>query len=151
MTNYSPESYNSHGQLRLPLLFWLILLLQARTWVILVMAGASRQQGEALLNLFYPDIQGFYAGLGSGLVAVGAFLLSGHRHRFPKLWAGWRWVLIVVSLLTFAGQLSVLNRATLEQSPLPLILLIFDLLSAVWLLADRRLRDCFLPEMVARD
>lgn len=148
---YSPDSYNTYGQLKLPLLFWLVLLLQARTWVILVMAGASRQQGEALLGLFYPDTQAFYAGLGSGLIALLVFLLSGHRHRFPRLWSVSRLALVLVSLLMFGGQLTGLNASSFEQSPLPLVLLIFDLLSALWLLVNPRLRDGFRPEMAVRD
>ena len=54
-TEFHPVHYDAHGRLRLPLLFWLVLLLQARTWVLFVIAGASREQGTALLNLFYPD------------------------------------------------------------------------------------------------
>ncbi|HGW8131866.1 TPA: DUF2919 family protein, partial [Escherichia coli] len=49
-TEFHPVHYDAHGRLRLPLLFWLVLLLQARTWVLFVIAGASREQGTALLN-----------------------------------------------------------------------------------------------------
>ncbi len=48
---YLPDEYDAKGQLRLPFLFGLILLL-ARTWILLVMAGASPQQGNDLLGLF---------------------------------------------------------------------------------------------------
>lgn len=58
--DYLPDEYDGKGQLRLPFLFWLILLLQARTWLLLVMAGASRKQGNDLLALFYPDSQAFW-------------------------------------------------------------------------------------------
>lgn len=111
-----------------------------------MIAGASRQQGETLLSLFYPDRQGFYPGLALGLVAVAAFLLSGYRQRMVRLWSAWRWVLVASSLLTFGWQLTQLDYSLLEQSPLPVILLIFDLLSAYWLVANRRLRDCFIPD-----
>jgi hypothetical protein len=43
--------------------------------------GASRQQGDALLNLFYPDHDNFWLGLLPGIPAVAAFI-SG-RQRFP--------------------------------------------------------------------
>lgn len=69
-----------------PLLFWLVLLLQARTWVLFVIAGASREQGTALLNLFYPDHDNFWLGLIPGIPAVLAFLLSGRRASFPRIW-----------------------------------------------------------------
>ncbi len=52
-TEFHPGDYDVHGRLRLPFLFWCVLLLQARTWVLFVMAGASRGQGDTLLNLFY--------------------------------------------------------------------------------------------------
>lgn len=82
-TEFHPVHYDAHGRLRLPLLFWLVLLLQARTWVLFVIAGASREQGTALLNLFYPDHDNFWLGLIPGIPAVLAFLLSGRRALFP--------------------------------------------------------------------
>jgi hypothetical protein len=66
-TEFHPVHYDAHGRLRLPLLFWLVLLLQARTWVLFVIAGASREQGTALLNLFYPDHDNFWLGLIPGI------------------------------------------------------------------------------------
>lgn len=83
-TEFHPVHYDAHGRLRLPLLFWLVLLLQARTWVLFVIAGASREQGTALLNLFYPDHDNFWLGLIPGIPAVLAFLLSGRRATFPS-------------------------------------------------------------------
>lgn len=50
-----------------------VLLLQARTRVLFVIAGASREQGTALLNLFYPDHDNFWLGLIPGIPAVLAF------------------------------------------------------------------------------
>ncbi len=57
------------------------------------MAGASRQQGDAILNLFYPDHERFWLGLLPGVPAVLAFLLSGYRQRLPRLWRAMRWLL----------------------------------------------------------
>jgi hypothetical protein len=42
---------------------------------------ASRGQGDALLNLFYPDHDAFWLGLLPGVPAVLAFLCSGRRQR----------------------------------------------------------------------
>ena len=67
-TEFHPVHYDAHGRLRLPLLFWLVLLLQARTWVLFVIAGASREQGTALLNLFYPDHDTFLLSLRNNLL-----------------------------------------------------------------------------------
>ena len=66
-TEFHPGDYDVHGRLRLPFLFWCVLLLQARTWVLFVMAGASRGQGDTLLNLFYPDHDAFWLGLLPGV------------------------------------------------------------------------------------
>jgi len=88
--DFHPGDYDSHGRVRLPFLFWCVLLLQARTWVLFVLAGASRDQGNTLLNLFYPDHDNFWLGLLPGIPAVLAFLLSGRRHRVPRLWRGGR-------------------------------------------------------------
>lgn len=84
-TEFHPVHYDVHGRLRLPFLFWFVLLLQARTWVLFVIAGASREQGTALLNLFYPDHDNFWLGLIPGIPAVLAFLLSGRRDTFLRI------------------------------------------------------------------
>ena len=96
-TEFIPADFDAHGRLRLPLLFWCVLLLQARTWVLFLMAGASRQQGDAILNLFYPDHERFWLGLLPGVPAVLAFLLSGYRQRLPRLWRAMRWLLVLSS------------------------------------------------------
>lgn len=143
---YLPEEYDAKGQLRLPFLFWLILLLQARTWLLLVMAGASRQQGNDLLALFYPDRQSFWLGLALGIPAAMGLLLTGYRQRWPRVWQSWRHVLSASLLISLLWQGSSLLQGAFSDSPLPLLLTLFDLLALVWLQTQSRLRDCFLPE-----
>ncbi|WP_337023348.1 MULTISPECIES: DUF2919 domain-containing protein [unclassified Pantoea] len=143
---YLPDEYDAKGQLRLPFLFWLILLLQARTWMLLVMAGASRQQGNDLLALFYPDRQSFWIGLALGIPAAMGLLLTGYRQRWPRLWQTWRHVLSVSLLISLLSQGYCLWQGAFPDSPLPLLLTLFDLLALVWLQTHQRLRDCFLPE-----
>ncbi len=143
---YLPEEYDAKGQLRLPFLFWLILLLQARTWLLLVMAGASRQQGNDLLALFYPDRQSFWLGLALGIPAAIGLLLTGYRQRWPRLWQSWRHVLSASLLISLLWQGSILLQGAFPDSPLPLLLTLFDLLALFWLQTQHRLRDCFLPE-----
>jgi len=144
--DYQPDHYDARGQLRLPFLFWLILLLQARTWLLLVMAGASRQQGNDLLALFYPDRQAFWIAVALGLPALAGLLLTGYRLRLPRLWQHWRSVLSLSFLVNLIWQGLQFVQGDRLSSPLPLLLTLFDLLALIWLQTDRRCRDCFLPE-----
>lgn len=141
-TEFSPADYDPQGRLRLPFLFWCLLLLQARTWVLFLMAGASRDQGDALLNLFYPDHSLFWIGLIPGVPAVLAFLLSGRRHLYPRLWQWLRPVLIFAQLILLLWQPSLwLSGET--PSGIGLSLFLLDIFALWWLITNRRLRACF--------
>lgn len=142
---FSPDDYDAKGQLKLPPLFWAILLLQARTWVLFVMAGASRQQGTSLLELFYPDTQAFWIGLGLGIPAALGFLLTGYRQRLPRLWQAWRWVLMLTLVAMLLLQACTLWQGDDQASPLVILFTGFDLLALCWLGVSRRLRACFDP------
>jgi hypothetical protein len=141
-TEFIPADYDAQGRLRLPFLFWCVLLLQARTWVLFLMAGASRQQGDALLSLFYPDHDNFWLGLVPGVPAVLAFLLSGQRQRFPRIWSLMRWLLIISQALLLAWQ-PWLWLSGEAPSALTIALLAADLYALWWLITSRRLRACF--------
>jgi Protein of unknown function (DUF2919) len=142
--DFLPSAYDGHGRLRLPFVFWCVLLLQARTWVLFVMAGASRQQGDTLLNLFYPDHDNFWLGLLPGVPAVVAFLLSGRRHQLPRLWALMRGLLILAQLALLIWQ-PLLWWQGEPLSGIGLALVIVDGFALWWLLSNRRLRACFSP------
>ena len=137
-TEFHPVHYDAHGRLRLPLLFWLVLLLQARTWVLFVIAGASREQGTALLNLFYPDHDNFWLGLIPGIPAVLAFLLSGRRASFPRIWHVLYFLLLLAQVVLWLNGESV--------SGIGLALVVADIVALIWLLTNRRLRACFNEE-----
>lgn len=142
---FLPSDYDSRGALKLPALFWGVLLLQARTWVLFVLAGASREQGDALLGLFYPDRAAFWLGLATGIPAALAFVLSGRRQTFPRLWRAWRYVLIAVQGWLLAGQIFMLISGE-GQSETAIALLAADLFALWWLATNPRLRACFRPE-----
>lgn len=144
---YTPADFDSHGRLRLPFLFWCVLLLQARTWVLFLMAGASRQQGDALLNLFYPDHDNFWLGLLPGIPAVMAFIISGYRQRFPRCWSLMRWLLVISQLLLLVWQ-PLLWVGGESPSAVTSILLAADLYALWWLLSNRRLKACFHEEQL---
>lgn len=140
--SYHPDHYNAHGWLRLPLLFWLVLLLLARTWLLFIMAGASQGQGAALLALFYPDHDHFWWGMALGLPAALLFLLSGRRHRWPRVWqAGW-WLMLAALVVSLAVQ-----GAAMWQSPQPalsdLLLTLLDSAALAWWLLSRSLKRAF--------
>ena len=144
-TEFHPVHYDAHGRLRLPLLFWLVLLLQARTWVLFVIAGASREQGTALLNLFYPDHDNFWLGLIPGIPAVLAYLLSGRRATFPRTWRVLYFLLLLAQVVLLCWQLWLwLNGESV--SGIGLALVVADIVALIWLLTNRRLRACFNEE-----
>ncbi|WP_279051765.1 DUF2919 domain-containing protein [Cedecea davisae] len=139
---YPPADYDSQGNLKAPLLFWAVLLLQARSWVLLVLAGASRQQGDALLGLFYPDRDTFWLGLIPGVPAVFAFLLSGRRHLWPRFWRAFRWLLVAAQAALLVWQLALLAGGE-ELTATTIVLLVADLFALWWLVVNRRLRHYF--------
>ncbi|WAD31245.1 DUF2919 domain-containing protein [Citrobacter braakii] len=141
-TEFHPSDYDAHGRLRLPFLFWCVLLLQARTWVLFVIAGSSREQGSTLLNLFYPDHDAFWLGLLPGVPAVLAFLLSGRRFVFPVVWRWLRGLLILAQLALLCWQ-PVMWLAGEPINGVGLALLVADVVALIWLLTNQRLRACF--------
>jgi polyferredoxin len=143
---FSPDDYDQHGALRLPLWFWGVLILQARTWLLFVMAGASREQGSELLALFYPDTQRFWYGILLGLPAALAFLLGGRRLQWPRLWRAWRWVLICSLLAALGGSLFSLWLQDGNSPALELMLVLLDTLALAYLLLNARLKACFAPQ-----
>ncbi|WP_336209450.1 DUF2919 domain-containing protein [Enterobacter sp. P82] len=141
-TEIHPADYDAQGRVRLPFLFWCILLLQARTWVLFVMAGASRGQGDTLLNLFYPDHDAFWLGLLPGVPAVVAFLCSGRRHTLPRLWRALRWLLIFAQIVLLCWQ-PVLWWYGEPLTGIGVALVVADIVALLWLLTNPRLRACF--------
>lgn len=142
---FHPADYDTQGRLRLPFLFWCVLLLQARTWVLFVMAGASRGQGDTLLNLFYPDHDAFWLGLLPGVPAVLAFLCSGRRQVIPRVWGALRGLLILAQVVLLGWQPWLwLNGEPL--SGIGVALVVADIVALLWLLTNPRLRACFTPE-----
>lgn len=109
--------------------------------------GASRQQGDVLLNLFYPDHDNFWLGLLPGIPAVLAFIVSGQRQRFPRLWPLMRWLLVLSQTLLLLWQ-PLLWLSGESPSMLTIGLLIADLYAFWWLLASRRLKACFQEDRV---
>lgn len=110
--------------------------------MLFLMAGASRDQGDVLLNLFYPDHSLFWIGLLPGVPAVFAFLLSGRRHVYPRVWRWLRPMLVVAQVILLCWQ----PWLWLSGEPLSgigLSLFLLDIFALWWLLTSSRLRACF--------
>ena len=118
-TEIHPADYDAQGRVRLPFLFWCVLLLQARTWVLFVMAAASRGQGDTLLTLFYPDHDALWRALRGLLILAQIALLFWQ----PVLW----W---------YGEPLTGIGVA----------LVVADIVALLWLLTNPRLRACFVPQ-----
>jgi len=144
-TDIHPADYDALGRVRLPFLFWCVLLLQARTWVLFAIASASRGQGDALLTLFYPDRDAFWLGLLPGIPAVAAFLCSGRRQQIPRLWASLRALLILAQTVLLCWQ-PLLWVAGEPFSGTGIALVVADIVALFWLLTNPRLRASFAPE-----
>lgn len=141
-TEFHPADYDVHGRLRLPFLFWCVLLLQARAWILFVIAGSSRGQGNTLLNFFYPDHDNFWLGLLPGVPAVVAFLLSGRRFTFPRFWRALRTLLIAAQVVLLCWQPVLWFNGT-PINGVGLALVVADIVALIWLLTNQRLRACF--------
>ena len=144
-TEIHPADYDAQGRVRLPFLFWCVLLLQARTWVLFVMAAASRGQGDTLLNLFYPNHDAFWLGLLPGIPAVVAFLCSGRRDVIPRLWRALRGLLILAQIALLFWQ-PVLWWYGEPLTGIGVALVVADIVALLWLLTNPRLRACFTQE-----
>ena len=144
-TEIHPADYDAQGRVRLPFLFWCVLLLQARTWVLFVMATASRGQGDTLLTLFYPDHDAFWLGLLPGVAAVVAFLCSGRRHVIPRLWRALRGLLILAQIALLFWQ-PVLWWYVEPLTGIGVALVVADIVALMWLVTNPRLRACFVPQ-----
>lgn len=140
---YSPDDYDPHGHVTAPALLWLALLIQSRTWWLLIIAAVSRQQGVTLLQLFYPQSASFWFGLIQGSTSLLAMLLYGYRHCLPRVWRKWRVILLLSACFCLFFNCINLTLARLQQTPLPVLLLGFELWFICWLAFSKRLQSCF--------
>ncbi|AVQ87129.1 Inner membrane protein yfeZ [Plesiomonas shigelloides] len=141
---YAPDDYDQHGWLRLPLWYWTILVLQAKTWALFLIAGASRDTGDRLLRLFYPQTDDFWLGMIIGLPAVALFLLAGRRQHWPRLWRSSRRLLPVMLVGDLLLSLKTLLLAPADFSLTAATFSVLTLWALLYVLRSRRLACCFI-------
>ena len=144
---YPIEAYDKYGYLKAPLWLWLGWLFLARAWVVFVIAGVSRQSGEKLLAMVYPDHSVLYLELALGIPAILLIWLIGLRRPERALIARIIYFGKPVSVLTIAVQISALLYRVYLSSGLfnwpeavSLVVLGWFLL---FMLRSRRVHHCF--------
>ena len=91
------------------------------------------------------DHDNFWLGLLPGIPAVLAFLLSGRRYTFPRLWQALRLLLIVAQVVLLCWQ-PVLWCNGDPVNGAGLALVVADIVALLWLLTNRRMSACFTLE-----
>ncbi|MDA7745831.1 DUF2919 domain-containing protein [Psychromonas sp.] len=144
---YALKHYTESGDLKAPAVLVYILLFLSRTWGLLIISAVSRQTGNELLSLFYPDKTHFYLGLSIGIFPLIIFLISGRRHAQDK-WALTCWpicfYLLVISLVSdLALQLYYLTQTHFEYSVAASIQLVIVSWSFIFIVKSNQLKDSF--------
>lgn len=99
-----------------PITLLITCLLLSRTWLLFIIAAASRQTGSSILEIFYPQRPLFYAGLIIGLLPLSRLILA-------KLWGKvslniQRAVIVIVVLADLALQQHIMASLHWEFHPM---------------------------------
>jgi hypothetical protein len=129
--------------LRMPLLFWLIVLLQARSWLLLLVDRATHHTGYHLLQWVYPDKQILVYGLYLAIPAVALCMLSVYRQRWPRLWQSGYWLLLLMMFATFTLHGLAIWRCADFPALTDILLALLDAVALGYWLLSRALRGCF--------
>jgi hypothetical protein len=141
------QFYTQSGDLNPPRYFNYGLLFLARTWALLIISVASRETGNQLLAIFYPDKIHFYLGLASGLIAIILFFLAGRDHdKHPiicKLWQKSYPLLLISAFLDLVLQLYFLYLDKFQYSLQASIQLVLILWLLLFCLRSKHLKASF--------
>lgn len=144
---YPIEHYDHYGYLKPSLWLWFGWLFLARAWLIFIIAGVSREQGEVILTFIYPDRHQLYWGLVVGLPSIVLMWLVHLRQEQRHSLLAFFQLGYVITLLTVMTQLiHTLHSVYLEHGAFNW-LNAFTLVILLWLgwylLRSRRVRACF--------
>lgn len=144
---YPLHHYSEAGDLSPPKIFIYMLLFLSRTWWLLIISIASRDNGEKLLQLFYPDKLHFYFGLANGIFPLIIFIVYGRRHAQDK-WALKCWPLCFpILLFSILGDMSLqiyyIYTENFKYSITASIQLVTITWIAIYVMKSKHLKDCF--------
>lgn len=143
----SPPFFDKHGNAKPNFLFWLSGIYLARAWIVFVIAGLSREQGNDLLSLFYPDNDALYMGFAMGFPAVVLMLLAGNLHRYPvlfeRIWRKGKTILIFAFCADLIVQMDHLIIVDWRFDWSRATMLLMALWMVVYLFKSRRIRFLF--------
>lgn len=143
---YSIEQYDKHGFLHAPVLLWLGWLFLAKAWLVLILAGVSRQSGSDILAFAYPDHSMLYLALLTGTPSLAMMWLiswrSPQRHWVNRIVSWGKWVTLGLIGLQFAQTVYhvYLQHGVFRWSNALTLLVLMWL--ALYIARSRRIQDC---------
>ena len=134
-----PSDYDRSGMLRLPWLFWCVLVLQMRSFVSVMYAQAFDNVHPEKMSIFITLCSAIPA-----LIVFGLFM-NARRYWGWRVWCTGRWLLIIGQCLHLGSPFFLwLHGRTLTNWSVALFIL--DVLALWWLLFSQRLWACFTSE-----
>ena len=134
-----PSDYDRSGMLKLPWLFWCVLLLQMRSFVSVMYAQAFDGIAPAEMSITVTLIPAIPA-----LFVFGLFMRA-RRYWGWRLWCTGRWLLIICQCIQLGLPFFFWLQGR-ELTGWSVALLILDALALCWLLFSQRLWACFTSE-----
>ncbi|WP_159064786.1 DUF2919 domain-containing protein [Thaumasiovibrio subtropicus] len=138
---------DNHGWFVPPIWLWLGWVLLSRSWWLVVIAGVSREQGAALLELFYPKQMELYQQMALAAPVVVFMWLSGLRHKLPpwllRVWQKGRGITLVVLVSDFVIQGYAIANAPLTATLPMLVTAVLTLWFALYLVRSWRVDMTF--------
>lgn len=139
---------DDYGLVRIPWLFYLVLLVTLRPFLVWVVVLTMQEGADTLMRSIYPKTQDFVVAC---LIAAPALLLAiALSRRTEKGWRAWfviwryaRWPLLLVVCVDFTHSLWKLPSFVMVNAPWLLLAPSVLLIGALWLLKSQTMRQVF--------
>ncbi|MGL4860042.1 MAG: DUF2919 family protein, partial [Enterobacteriaceae bacterium] len=140
---YPEAEYNDHGELKVPLWYWGLILFQVRGWWLVWLGEFIADPGSAPLAFLYPNTLSWLLSLAQGVPGLLILFCYPLRGRFPRL-VKWSYLFLLAGALFGLVVNSVyLYHSTTDDFDLWGCLLGFDIASLGALILSIRLVDVF--------